>query len=937
MVIMDRKLYLAHTGTPQLFDFDPNGSGRYRQGSGQNPNQHGFNFLAEIEKIKKENPGISNTKIAELMGYTTTEWRDRLAYNTELKKAHDKATAKRWKYERQMSPKSIAEELKISEGTVRNYLKEADDVNNMKITNTMNALKESLKNHPYLDVGEGTARFIGVSEETLRAAVLILQDQGYVRTLIQVPQINPRQYKQKTDMIILGPPGKTKNEQAKDVYSRLDEVHYIGEFYSPDKGTTLNYIQKPAVVDSSRIKINYADAEGYQPKDGVIELRPGVADLDLGRDQVYSQVRINVDDKYYLKGMAIYNNNMPKGVDIIFNTNKQEGTPMEKVFKGMKRTKVLEDGSDDPNSPIDWTNPFGSSIQAGGQSYYIDKDGTKKLSAINKVNKEGTWDEWNKNLSSQFLSKQPKEIAKQQLNISYLKHVEDLENIMSIPNNMVRQKMLNDFADSCEEDSANLKAWAMPRQTTKVLLPAESLKENECYCPDYRNGEKLVLIRHPHSGPTEILELKVNNNNKECRDIYGSAPKDLIAIPPKRAAKLSGADFDGDSAVVIPNNKGLIRVAPMLKQLEGFDPKIEYKTSKTLKRMSDQTKGLQMGMAANLIGDMTLIGCPDDELARAIKYSMVVIDAQKHGLDWKQAAKDLKIKDLRIKYQGKPGGGAATLITRAKGPEYVPERKLYTKIDPETGDKIPGKDTGALQWKPKSYNEDGTVKEWVSSPVKTKTKRMYEVKDAYDLVSDRNNPYPMEIIYADYANQMKDLARKSRLESIKIEKEPKNSSASKVYEEEVVSLEKKLKNRQDQAPADRLALRIATTKIKALKDENPNLPKEKYKKKSAQYLSAARTMVIEGGKKEKISITPKEWEAIEAKAISDTMLEKILRYADEDQVREYASPKKQKGNMFSPSQIARMKAYLNAGFTLSDVADEFGVSVSTIKKYSNEE
>ena len=31
---MSNKLYLKHTGTPQQYDFDPHGSGRYRQGSG---------------------------------------------------------------------------------------------------------------------------------------------------------------------------------------------------------------------------------------------------------------------------------------------------------------------------------------------------------------------------------------------------------------------------------------------------------------------------------------------------------------------------------------------------------------------------------------------------------------------------------------------------------------------------------------------------------------------------------------------------------------------------------------------------------------------------------------------------------------------------------------------------------------------------------------
>ena len=53
MAIMSDKVFLAHTGTPQMFDYDPNGSGRYRQGSGDNPHQHGFDFLYEVENFWK--------------------------------------------------------------------------------------------------------------------------------------------------------------------------------------------------------------------------------------------------------------------------------------------------------------------------------------------------------------------------------------------------------------------------------------------------------------------------------------------------------------------------------------------------------------------------------------------------------------------------------------------------------------------------------------------------------------------------------------------------------------------------------------------------------------------------------------------------------------------------------------------------------------------
>lgn len=925
------KLYLQHTGTPQMFDFDPNGSGRYRQGSGENPYQHGLNFFQKVDQIKRENPGISRTKIAELMGYSTTEWRDKVAYYNELRKCHDRSAAVRMRNDRQMSVEAIAKNLGISQNTVREYLKDSNDVKNKEIQNIMDSLQESLKKYPYIDIGEGTAGVMGVSDERLRAAVQALVDEyGYVKSPIQVDQINPRQYKQKTDMLILGPPGKTPHEQAVDVYKNLGDVHYINEYYSEDNGLTMGHLRPPVSVDSKRIEISYADKDGFQPLDGVIELRPGAADLDLGPGQVYSQVRIAVDDAYYLKGIAVYADDLPEGVDIRVNSNKPEGTPKEKVFKAMKRTKQLPDGSDDPNSPIDKDNPFGATIQAGGQRDYTDKDGTKKQSAINKVYQEGTWEGWRKGLASQFLSKQSKELAKSQLNITYLKKQEEFDAIKDITLPAIRKKILFDFADSCEEDAADLKAWSMPGQSNKVLLPVVSMEKGECYCPSYPDNTTLVCIRYPHSGPQEILQVKVNNKNKEARKRYGTTPRDLIGINPSEAAKLSGADFDGDFVVVIPNNKGRINVKKMLKEMEGFDPKVSYKGGPGLKRMTDKTKGLEMGKAANLISDMTLIGCDDNELARAQKYSMVVIDAQKHGLDWKQAAKDYDIAGLRKKYQGTSQGGASTIISRSKGPVWVPEKRLVTSIDPNTGDKIEY-ETGNVKWIPKQ-NKDGTL-EWKQQPVTVKTKKMYTTGDAYDLVSDRNNPYPMEVIYADYANQMKDMARQARLEAINIKKEKKSPTAANAYAEEVASLEKKLKARASYQPADRLALRIATVKVNAIKEENPNITKDQLKKKSAQALSTARTRVYETGKKEKINITPNEWEAIQAKAISDTMLEKLLRFGDSDQIRDYATPKKEKGNMFSAAQISRMKAYRANDYTWAEIAEEFGVSESTIKRY----
>lgn len=968
-----RGSFLAHEGRDKEHSSNQSGkgvghvgSGRYESGSGEDPFQHQFDFYFEAQRLNREyvrsgkiNPETgkpyTRTDVAKMMGYDSTkEWRYKLSEEKDRLTGYRFAEVRRLRYDRQMSPEEIAKKLDISDSQVRSILKASDDVKESELTATANVLRESLEKYGYIDVGDQVERTLGISKEKLGAAVKRLEEEGYTKTTIQVKQINPRQEGQGTNMLILGPKGLTPHEVAKNCHEDLNRIHMINEYKSEDLGMTYFDIFPPVSVDSKRIMINYAEPDGTQTKEGVIELRPGVEDLSLGANQVYSQVRIAVDDKYYLKGMAIYKNDMPDGVDIIFNTNKPEGSPPEKVFKLMKRQKTLPNGDPDMNSPIDKDNPFGSNIKKfdpdnppeSGQSFYTGKDGKKYQSAINKVNPEGTWDSWNKCVAAQFLSKQPLELAEKQLSITYGDKLEEYEKIMSVTNSVVRQKMLYDFADECETSSYELKAAALPRQSNKVLLPLDSIKETECYCPDYKTGEDVCLIRYPHSGPMEIVELKVNNNNREAASLYGKAPRDVMVVNSKVTPKLSGADFDGDSVVVIPNKRvknrdgkmvKMIEVHPMLKKMEGFDPKVAFPYRQGMRLMTERDKGIQMGMAANLIADMQLLGAEldGDEMARAIKYSMVVVDAYKHKLDWKAAEKEYGIKDLRKQYQGKASGGPATLITRAKSEvRNIPQRSLYRKYDPETGEVI-YRETGKTKkiWK---KNENGEWELKGEKLITQSSKKMLEVKDAFQLASDPKNPLPMEKVYGNYANGMKALAARARKEAVNISTDGLYSrKAEKAYQEEVLSIDRKLSARSALAPNDRMALRGATMIMKAKKAENPNMTKDEMKKKSAQALSACRRRCTPGGKKEKIDVTPKEWEAIQAGAISPTKLKKLLLYANEDQIKSYAEPKTAKrGKMLSASQIMNIKQKLKAKLSSpEEIAASYGISVSTMKKY----
>ena len=62
--------------------------------------------------------------------------------------------------------------------------------------------------------------------------------------------------------------------------------------------------------------------------------------------------------------------------------------------------------------------------------------------------------------------------------------------------------------------------------------------------------------------------------------------------------------------------------------------------------LSKENTQREMGIISNLIMDMTLQGATDEELARAVRHSMVVIDANKHSLDYKRSEIENDIDDI---------------------------------------------------------------------------------------------------------------------------------------------------------------------------------------------------------------------------------------------------------------------------------------------------
>lgn len=890
---------LVHYGMPRR-------SGRYPWGSGKDPYQHSGDFLSRIDTLSKS--GMSEKDIAESMGLTTTQLRIQKSMAKEERRSLEVARAKGLR-EKGYSLKEIANEMGYkNDSSVRSLLNEGSEQRMNQSKKTADFLKKQVDEKGMIDVGVGVERELGISREKLNTALYMLEMEGYNTFGGGVPQVNNPG--KQTNIKVLCPPGT----EHKEIYN-YDRVHSITNYASHDDGQTFETFKYPSSLDSKRLQIRYAEDGGID-MDGVIELRRGCPDLDLGGSH-YSQVRILVDGTHYLKGMAVYNDDLPPGVDVRFNTNKTKDKAKMDVLKKIK---------DDPD------NPFGSLIKAGGQSYFTDpKTGERKLSLINKRADEGDWGEWADKLPSQFLSKQNLPLVKRQLGIAKDNKQQEFDEIMALTNPTVKKKLLKSFSDDCDSAAVHLQAAALPRQKYQVILPVTSMRDNEIYAPNYKNGEKVALVRYPHGGLFEIPILTVNNKQKDAKKMMGDNPLDAVGINSKVAERLSGADFDGDTVMVIPthNGKTTISTKSELKELKGFDPKMAYPEKPGMKYMRNTQT--EMGKISNLITDMTLLGANDQELARAVKHSMVVIDAEKHKLNYKQSEIDNGIASLKKKYQGhydengKYKEGAGTIISRAKSQQSVLKRQGSPIIDPKTG-KQSWKVADDLTYEKKVIDKKTGEVTYKTITRTQKSTKMFETDDAMTLVSKAKNP--TEIAYAEYANSMKALGNQARKAMVSTKDTPYSPSARATYQAQVDSLEAKLNIALKNAPKERQAQTMANAVVQAKKKDNPDMTNKEIKKAGQQALDQARRKV--GAKKELIEITDKEWEAIQAGAISTNKLQKILDNADMDKVKQLATPRK--NNSLTPQNISRINSLRSNGYTTSEIADKLGISTSTVIK-----
>lgn len=918
---------IAHYGTPRH-------SGRYPWGSGEDPgSKRNRSLLDTVNELRKQ--GLSEKAIAGHMGLNTTQLRDlkTIARNEEVQsKIHMAETLR----DKGLSYNAIAVRLreagyKVSgESGVRALLKSDQGRRAQVLDNVTSTLRDAVDKKGYLDVGSGVEFQLNITSTKLRSAIQKLRDEGYKTWEVKLEQAGTGHM---TNYKVLTKPGTTWADAQRNRHN----IQQLTE-YSEDGGMTVLGILPPKSISSKRVGIRYAE-DGGTDADGVIYVRPGVNDVSLGGKR-YAQVRIAVDGTHYLKGMAIYKDDLPDGVDLLFNTNKSNTGNKLDAMKPLKKT---------PEGDIDHDNPFGASISRQIGEHGVDpKTGHVRLakltSVMNIVNEEGKWDSWNKNLSSQMLSKQKPSLAREQLDKTYAEKKKELDGIMKLTNPSVRRKLLEAYADSADSSAVHLKAAHLPRQKTQVILPVPQMKPDEVHAPNFKDGERVALVRFPHGGTFEIPELTVNNKNPHARKLIGTDARDAIGIHPKVAERLSGADFDGDTVLVIPNNQGKIKSTPALDALREFNPKEKYAPYHGMTTIDGGTynahtksvdfpkgktaqlanKGREMGLVSNLITDMTIRGASSDEIARAVKHSMVVIDAEKHSLDFRRSAVENGIPALMKRYQGQSRGGASTLISKAKSPEPVLDRKPRSAakggpIDPVTGHKI-FESTGRKRTFVDENGKTHTVLKKIEST------KLAETHDAHTLSSGTL----IEKIYADHSNRLKALANEARKSLVSIKPRPYSPSAKEAFRSEVETLNSKLAIALRNAPLERQAQVFAAATVRAKTQANPALKlkenKAELKRVKSQALSAARART--GADKHRFEIADREWAAIQAGAITAHKLDQILTYADLDRIKELATPRVRIS--MSPANTSKARSLHAQGYTWAQIAERLGVSASTV-------
>ena len=208
---------ILHSGVGHLDDPPGRGSGRYAWGSGENPGQHQFNFLSEVDRLRKD--GIKDADIAKMLigqkgktkdgepiWATTTDLRAKISIETKKQRQIDRAAAIELLDECHGNVSEVARRMGKNESTIRSLLDPVKAERADRYNATAELLKKKIKEKGTIDVSSGSELYLGVSDYTKKVAIAILEEEGYVKSWVQVQQMGT--YKKTSIMVITSPPGE---------------------------------------------------------------------------------------------------------------------------------------------------------------------------------------------------------------------------------------------------------------------------------------------------------------------------------------------------------------------------------------------------------------------------------------------------------------------------------------------------------------------------------------------------------------------------------------------------------------------------------------------------------------------------------------------------------------------------------------------------------
>ena len=134
------------------------------------------------------------------------------------------------------------------------------------------------------------------------------------------------------------------------------------------------------------------------------------------------------------------------------------------------------------------------------------------------------------------------------------------------------------------------------------------------------------------------------------------------------------------------------------------------------------------------------------------------------------------------------------------------------------------------------------------------------------------------------------------------------------------------------SPRERKAQALAGAIVSEKFASSPDMDYEHRQRERARALIQARAAV--GAKKDPVIITDSEWEAIQANAVSSSLLSAILNNTDQDKFKQRATPHNRTTLTSAQEDLIR-GMYSSGMYTMSDIADRIGVSSSLIAKFLN--